>query len=162
MSWYEIGDLVLQTLTLVVLVFTLLKLKEYTADTKQIAKASVEQLPRPCVIVMQDSDSSDYAILEGVGASISKHPTLRFKNVGTGLGLNIKYEIDTGSASSFVADGAPPQPGEVFVSSWSRQSLGDPAKIVVTFDSLGGAKYRATTLIEGRQWVKNAQFHQAT
>ena len=108
---------------------------------------------------MQDSDSSDYAIVEGVGASLSKYPVLRFKNVGTGLGLNVKYEIDTGAKSAFVADGAPLQPGEVLISSWSRQSLGVPATIVVTFDSLGGAKYRSTTVIEDQRWVKNAQFH---
>jgi hypothetical protein len=160
--WYEIGNLLLQMITLVVLFLTLMKLNEYVADTKRIADASVEQLPRPCIIVMQDSDSTDYAIVEGVGASISKYPTLRFKNVGTGPGLNINYEIDTGSVSAFVADGAPLQPGEVFVSSWSRQSLGNPATIVVTFDSLGGTKYRATPLIEDRQWVKKAQFCKAT
>jgi hypothetical protein len=154
MGWYEKGSLALQALTLVVLYLTLRKLKEYTDETKRMAEASAEQSPRPCVVVMQSSDPGDQAIVEGTGASISKYVTLHFKNIGTGPALNITYTLD-----AFVAAGAPLEAGEVFASTWSRQSLGTSATIVVTFESLSGSQWRTTTTIEDRRWVRKAEFH---
>ncbi len=154
MTLYEAGTLVIQSATLIVLYRTLVKLRQYTDETKRMADLTEEQLPRPCVLVLQNPDSSDDAIVEGQGGSIAGSQTLRFKNVGTAPAIAIRYQIQTTQSQPFVAEGFPLAAGEVFVSTWARQSLSDPSRVIAEFESLSGARYQTETVIESYKWIR--------
>ena len=91
MMWFQVVDLTVQCLTFVVLFLTLIKLRQYTSDTKRLADVAVDAMSRPCVLVEQHADSTDGAIIEGHGGSIAGSQTLRFKNVGTAPAINVLY-----------------------------------------------------------------------
>lgn len=154
----EVAGLIVQFLILAVLSITLIKLWEYTNETKRLADVAVEEMSRPCVLVEQHADSTDDAIIMGHGGSITGSQSLCFRNIGTAPAINVRYKLQTMSDRFFEATGLPFAPGEVFVSSWSRQSLVDPAKVVVEFESLGGGKYGTETVIENRCWLKTQVF----
>ena len=155
----EFVGLIVQILIFVVLLITFLKLRQYTNETKRLANVAVEEMSRPCVRIEQHADSRDEAIIVGQSGSITGSPTLRFKNVGTAPAINVRYKLQTMSDRFFEAEGLPLAPGEVFVSSWSHQSLVDPAEVVIEFESLGGGRYRTETVIENRCWLKSQQYH---
>ena len=159
MMWLHGMALIVQCLTFGVLVWTLIKLCQYTSDTKRLADVAVDEMSRPCVLVEQYADSTDGAIIEGHGGSIAGSQTLRFKNVGTAPAINVRYKLQTMSDGFFEAEGLPLAPEEIFVSNWSRQSLLDPAEVVIEFESLGGGKYRTKTVIENRCWLKSQQYY---
>ena len=159
MSIYECVNLGLLTLTLYVLWRTLLQVKTYTCETKRLADAAIEQLPRPCVALVVVSDTSDRALLEGLAVSIANEGTLRFKNVGTGPALNLGCHVGSTEGGVPVSVGGPPlAPGEAFDSAYNRNALDDPAFIRVDYQSLGGVKFQSKVTIEGRLWAKNFKF----
>jgi hypothetical protein len=169
MRWFELWSLdlqgvglIVQVLTLVVLYCTLIKLREYTNETKRLAIVAVEEMSRPCVLVKQHPDSTDEAIIKGHAGSITGSQTLSFRNMGTALAINVRYKVQTMFDRFDEAEGLPLAPGEVFVSSWPRQSLVDPAKVVIEFESLGGGKYGTETVIEDRCWVKSQKYYRAS
>src|SRR5207249_11614998 len=65
LSDYEKGNLALQFLTLIVLTCTLVKLFQYTRDTRRLADAAVEEMSRPCVVLYETPDPSDMAVVKG-------------------------------------------------------------------------------------------------
>jgi hypothetical protein len=153
-------NLGLLALTLYVLWRTLLQVKAYTCETKRLADAAIEQLPRPCVALVVESDSSDRALIEGLAVSIANVGTLRFKNIGTGSALNLVCHVGAteGSVDTVSVGGPPLAPGEAFDSAYNRNALDDPALIRVDYQSLGGARFRSEVTIEGRRWAKNFKF----
>ena len=162
MTYYEVGNLILLGLNLIVLVCTLLVLRNYARDTKWLAEAAVEQVPRPCVIVFQLPDKSDEAIIVGLPLSISAIPTIQFKNNGTGHAVNFRYRLgNVGSLIPKHNDTPEVQAlasGEIVDSQIPRNALSDTVDFVAEYESLGGAKYRSSAVIEGRKWVKNFRF----
>lgn len=155
MSPYEITNLVVNSLTLFVLWLTLRAVKRYTEETKTLADAAVEQLPRPFVTVFRQPDPSDEALVEGDVLSINGISTIQFKNDGTAPAVNFRYWIGKGSAEP---DGAPEMvtiaPRETFDSHYPRNAMTDACELVLEYESVGGARYRSSGRIEGRRWVK--------
>jgi hypothetical protein len=160
MSYFEEGSLVLFVLNLIVLFLTLLAVRRYTRETRRLALASVEQMPRPCMTVVQQADNSDEAILASRNFSIAG-PTLRFKNDGTAHAVNLRHQIGIGSFTpprSATGELGIIPPGEVFDSNCSLNALSNPATLVIEYESLGGAKYRTSAIIEERRWVCDFKF----
>lgn len=162
MTNYELGNLTLQFLTLAVLASTLLKLREYTRETKRLADAAVEEMSRLCVEVFTETDQTDGAIIAGYSASISGMHSIAFRNIGTGAALNFRYQIQTSQPKPYSAAGPSLAPGQVFSSSAPRNSLSDPATVICEFETLSGAKYRTESTIESLRWVRSTRFEKAT
>ncbi|HEV2383270.1 MAG TPA: hypothetical protein VG206_26180 [Terriglobia bacterium] len=159
MTSYEIDNLIIEGLTFLVLTCTLFKLWQYTSDTQRLADAAVEAMTRPYIVIEQNADSGEAGILEGQAGSIDHSKTLRFKNVGSSTALNVRYKLETMSNQFAKHEGLPLAPGEVFASSWSRQALEDPARVIIEFQSLGGARYTTESLIDDHRWVRKVRFH---
>ena len=159
---FEAGTLAVQLATFIVLFLTLRAVASYTRETKLLAAAAVEQIPRPVINVVQLPDVSEDAALEEMVSSILGTPTLRFKNVGTGHAVNFRYRIkNTGSTGPVLLDapeGPTLAPGEEFDSNYPRMNLTVPSAFVAEYQSLGGAKYRSRANIEDRRWVRNFRF----
>jgi hypothetical protein len=156
MSNYEVGNLLISSLTLVVLLFTLLAMRRYTRATRRLVDATVEQISRPFMTVLERPDLSDEATLEGCASSIREIQTLRFKNGGTGPAVKLRYRV--GADAHHTPDATAIATGDVLDSHHPRNALADPCEFVLEYESLGGAKYRSRGVIEGRKWVKNLTF----
>ena len=104
MTAYECLSLTVGVLTLLVLSWTLIVLMRYARDTKKLAWAAAEQLPRPCVVLKRSADTSDDAVLRDTAVSLAGQNYLCFANVGTGPACqrSVKlgpFEIDHKSAA---------------------------------------------------------------
>jgi len=161
-SLYEIANLLLFSLNLGVLYYTLRALLKYTRETKRLADAAVEQMPRPYLTIVQVADPSDRALIEGAAVSVLGVPTVQFRNAGTAHAVNIRYRIGAARAGPVdlreAPTGPPLAPGEAFDSGYGRNALSDPALVVAEYESLGGARYRTRLVVEERHWVKNVHF----
>jgi hypothetical protein len=84
-------------LTLLVLTATLIVAIWYTRETQQIARASVEQseaLQKPCVVIESSARTSDDAVMDAPRVSeVAQTPTVRLKNIGSGLAIGLSYEL---------------------------------------------------------------------
>jgi len=159
MSTYEMWNLILQVLTFIILALTLWKLHQYTAYTKNLATAAVEEMSRPCVQVFQDIDETDEGVVGGHSASIVDMDYIAFRNIGTAPALNFRYEVQTSQSTPYLSAGPSLLPGQVFTSNASRTNLRDPeATVVCEFETLSGVKYRTKTVIQNRRWVKHTRF----
>ena len=153
---------IVQVFTLLVLYLTLIRLREYTKETKRFADVAVEDMSRPCILIVQHRDPTDEATIADHSASITGSQTLCFSNAGTALAINVRYRFQTTSDQFFEVAGPPLVPGEVFVSNCPCQSLADPAKVAVEFESLGGGKCGVETVIENRRWVKTQKYYRVS
>jgi hypothetical protein len=159
MSTYEMWNLILQVLTFIILAVTLWKLRQYTAYTKDLARAAVEEMSRPCVQVFQDIDETDEGVMGGHSSSIVDMDYIAFRNIGTAPALNFRYEVQTSQATPYSSTGPSLLPGQVFTSNAARNALRDPeATVLCEFETLSGVKYRTKTVIQNRRWVKHTRF----
>ena len=159
MTTYEMWNLIVQVLTFAVLAVTLWKLRQYTAHTKNLAMAAVEEMSRPCVQVFQDMDETHEGVIGGHSASIVDMDYIAFRNIGTAPALNFRYEVQTSQATPYSSAGPALLPGQVFTSNAARNALRDPeATVVCEFETLSGVKYRTKTVIQNRRWVKHTRF----
>ena len=153
-------------LTLIVLSWTLVVVRRYAHDTKILAATSVEQLPRPCVVLQQYVDSSGMTVLTGETTSLigDQHygSHLIFMNVGTGPAVNCRYRA---SDIEEKREGEPPWfrlpeigPSDSFESLHTLNSLPSNAAVSIEYESVAGSSYRTDLIIEGRKWVREAKF----
>lgn len=156
MSCYEIGNLLISSLTLAVLGLTLCSIRRYTRETKRLVDATVEQMSRPFMTVFEQPDPSDEAALEGCASSIREIPTVRFKNGGTGPAVKFRYKV--GADPHHTPEATAIAAGDVFDSHYPRNALTDPCEFALEYQSLGGARYRSRGVIESRKWVKHFTF----
>jgi len=161
-SVFELASLILQGATLGVLYFTLRAVLAYTRETRALAEAAVEQIPRPIISLRQLPDATDDAVLEHMALSIRGFATIQFRNVGTGHAVNFRYQIRNmgalGPEFFDAPEGPALGPGEVFETNYPRAALSDPSSFIAEYESLGGARYRSRADIEGRAWVRNFRF----
>lgn len=168
---YEYLDLAISILTLVVLAWTLCLVRRYVADTKTLAETAVEQLPRPCIVLGQCSDSSAETVLEGQAASLTMGAmymgsSLVFANVGTGPAVNCRYcsrdmekdEQEEVNWNWLMIPEIGPQ--DSFSSEHVLNSLaGDNLTAVrIQYESVGGSRYQTDLVILERKWVKESKF----
>ena len=158
MTMYNFLDLVVGFLTLGVLSWTLWILQKYASDTKTLALTAVEQLPRPCVVVQRSADQSNLAILYDTTVSLKDQESLHFKNVGVGTAVNVRLHIAGGEDGELSFQLPEMGPAESFASGISRNSLPEPAVVVIEFESIAGSRYRTESTIEGKKWVKKVEF----
>ena len=158
MTLYEFLHLVVGLLTLGVLWWTLRVVRGYASDTKALASAAVEQLPRPCVVVRRSADQSMSAILNDTTVSLDDQKRLSFKNVGVGTAVNVRLHIAGGEDGELSFQLPEMGPAESFASGISRSSLPDPAVVVIEFESIARSRYRTTSTIEGNKWVTKVEF----
>ena len=161
MTMYEWSSLVVGILTLGVLSCTLCVLKKYADDTKIIAKTSVEQLPRPCLVLKRSADASPETV-------IAKDTTklcdlfLIFVKVGTGPAVNCLYSSrDTGETEK----GEPscrqlPEigPSDCCVSEIPRNTLPKNSVVSIAYESIAGSPYRTEITIKDEKWVMKTIF----
>lgn len=168
MELYEWLTLLVSFLTLVVLFWTLCHVRRYVADTKTLADSAVEQLPRPCVVLGQYSDSSMGTVCEGQTTSLmgGMHMAspLVFANVGTGPAVNCRYSSrdveneeqeevkwwlipEIGPQDSFKS--------EHILNSLSGDSL---SAVSIQYESVGGSRYQTDLVILKRKWAKESKF----
>lgn len=159
MSSCETASVVIAGLNLVVLSCTFWILRGYARDTAILAKCSVEQLPRPCVAVLQAPDLADRAVLEATAVSIDGMRTLHFNNVGTARAVNVRFWVGTGLlvGDREFTSGPMLNAGETFDSGYPRNAMAEHALVVVEYESIGGTRYSSETLIEDRRWVKSVR-----
>ena len=157
---YEYFNLAVGVLTLVVLSLTLAVVKAYARDTKKIARAAVEQLPRPCVVVKRSADPADDAVLRDTTVSLAYQRNLNFANVGTGPAVNCRYHVrDTGETTDETAFQLPEiGPAENFESNHSLNALPESAVVIIEYESVAGSRYRTELMIEDRMWVTKISF----
>ena len=146
-------DVMVGVLTLLVLAWTLVVLRQYARDTKRIAWAAVEQLPRPCVVVKRSPDPSDEAVLRDTTASLGDRHGLTFANVGTGPAVNCRYRIEAADEDTEATSRQLPEIGsaEEFESEHPRNALRDSAIVVIEYESLAGSRYRTEATIAERR-----------
>ena len=164
MTVYECFNLAVGVLTLAVFSLTLVVVKAYARDTKKIARAAVEQLPRPCVVVKRSPDHADDAVLRDTTVSLAHQRNLNFTNVGTGPAVNCRYDVrDTGETAGGTAGGTALQlpeigPAENFESNHSLNTLPESAVVIIEYESVAGSSYRTELMIENRMWVTEISF----
>ena len=165
MATYEYLSLGVGALTFVVLSLTLLVLKGYARDTKILADTSVEQLPRPCVVLKRSVDPSDEAIIKGETASLIGDQyyasQLIFMNVGTGPAVNCRYRVrDTGETGEGEASYQLPEigPSDSFNPRHILNSLPKNAVVRIEYESTAGSHYETEMTIEDRKWVQEIRF----
>ncbi len=161
MTWYESSSLVISALNLCVLGWTLRTLRGYARDTTTLARCAVEQMPRPCVGVLQVRDVSDRSVLESASVSIDGLSTICLQNIGTAHAINVRFWVGApghGAKGRDFTSGPTIECGDRFDTGHPRNALGDPAVVVIEYESVTGKTYRSETTIEGRRWVKSARF----
>ena len=160
MTTYESSILVVSIITLVVLSLTLCFLIRYTNATNTLARTSVEQLPRPCVVLKQLADSSIKAVLTETTTSLPNEPLI-FMNVGTGPAVNCRYHVrDTEKTGEAERSCRLPEiePSGSFESLRVPNSLPENAVVSIEYESVAGSPYRTELVIEDRTWVRKAVF----
>ena len=163
MNVYECIDLGISFLGLVIAGITLVFLVRYVRATQELVGASVEQLPRPCVVVEQQPSVKQPEVRESVGAVVYKTtaslvgPYLSFVNVGTGPAINVQFHIKPtdNEASRKLPEMAP---NKSFPSTHPLDVLPDKAVVTIEFESVARTRYRTETTIEGRKWVTSWRF----
>ena len=160
MTVYEYFNLAVGVLTLAVLSLTLAVVKAYARDTKKIARAAVEQLPRPRVVVKRSADPADDAVLRDTTVSLANQRNLNFANVGTGPAVNCRYHVrDTGETTGGTAFQLPEiGSAENFESNYSLNALPESAVVIIEYESVAGSRYRTELMIEDRMWVTEISF----
>ncbi len=165
MTTYECLNLVVGLLTLLVLSCTLAVLRKYARDTKTLAGAAVEQLPRPCVVLKRSADPSDMAVLKGTTGSLTNDQDsmnyLNFANVGTGPAVNCRYHVkDTGEEGKGETSCQLPEigPSSCFKSPHIVNSLPENAIVIIEYESVAGSHYRTEMTIEDRMWIPEIRF----
>ena len=165
MTTYEWSNLVVGILTFVVLSLTLLFLIRYTKATNTLARTSVEQLPRPCVVLKQSADSSVEAVSGGTACSLATEPgynPLKFVNVGTGPAVNCRYRVVKDTEGTWYQLPAI-APGGDFQSDHPLNGLQseDAVTVIIEYESVAGSHYRTKLSIENlkdRAWVRETRF----
>ena len=163
MDAYQTIDLVIAFSGLVIAGITLVFLVKYVWATQELASASVEQLPRPCVVVEQKPSVKQPEVRESVGAVVYKTtaslvgPSLSFVNVGTGPAVNVQFHVrpTDNEASWKLPEMAP---NRSFPSTHPLDVLPDKAVVTIEFESVARTRYRTETTIEGRKWVTSWRF----
>lgn len=165
MTKYECLSLVVSILTSGVLFVTFLVLIKYAKDTNTLARTSVEQLPRPCVVLKQSADPSSEAVLTGQTTSLigDNHygSTLIFMNVGTGPAVNCLYRVsDIGGKQRGNHSYHLPEigPSDSFETSHVLNSLSDNAALSIEYESVAGSPYLTEVVVEDRRWVRETRF----
>ena len=165
MTLYECLNVVVGLLTFSVLSWTLFVLRGYAKDTKTLAGVSVEQLPRPCVVLKRPPDHSMEAGIKGTAGSLAGDQDfsspLIFTNVGTGPAVNCRYCVkDTGETRMVERWCKLPEiePSSSFQSPDILNSLPEEGIVIIKYESVAGSAYRTDITIEGRRWVEKIRF----
>ena len=165
MPIYELLTLVVGFLTLVVLYCTLEYLKKYVEDTRRIANAANEQLPRPCIVLKQLEDPSGMAIIKGTTTSLAPggdfSEPLVFVNIGTGPAVNCSFKVNEfGKKKRKGSNYNLPEisPSDSFASNHILNSLYEDSMIIVEYESVAGTRYCTRMAIENRRWVRMVGF----
>ena len=165
MTTYECLSLVATFLTFGVLSWTLCVLKGYARDTRTLAATSVEQLPRPCVVLKRSADPLGEALLEGQTTSLigDQHygSHLIFMNVGNVPAVNCRYRV-RGSGETekeeISYDLVEIEPSDSFETSHILNSLPENAVINIEYESITGSHYRTEVVVENRHRVRETRF----
>ena len=163
MTTYEWLNFVVGLLTLAVLSWTLCVLMKYAKDTNILARTSVEQLPRPCVVLKQSADSSVEAVSGGTACSLSNESNcLIFMNVGTGPAVNCRYHVIKDTEGKWYQLSAI-APGGDFQSDHPLNGLQseDAVTVIIKYESVAGSHYRTELSIgnlNNRMWVQETRF----
>jgi hypothetical protein len=119
-------------------------------------------MPRPCVTIAEERNSTTTAVLEGTLVSLNDSRTIRLQNVGTGQAVNVRVAFRSPSTpqadDSFRAPILGPE--QVFDSGITTNALPDPALVRIEYESVGGLKYLTEVEVEGRRWVRGVRFSQ--
>jgi hypothetical protein len=160
MSTYELCSVLIAGATFVALSATLWVLIGYARDTATLARCAVEQMPRPCVSVLQLPDHSTLAVFESVSTSIDGLTTIVLVNIGSTCAINVRFWIGAPSSTEQreFTWGTPIECGGRFDTGHPVNALQDPALIVVAYQSLGGTEFCSEATIEARKWVRNPRF----
>ena len=159
---YDILNIVVSILTLGALTWTLFVLRRYAADTKDIAKAAVEQMPRPCVVLKQYPDRSVPAVMNYESSSLfgdKEHLSpLTFRNAGTAMAVNCRYHVfdfDKEQRKEQYSCRLPEiEPLQEIDSSSILNSLPDNAVVSIEYESITGVHYQTELTIADVRWVK--------
>lgn len=160
MSAHEILDLTIGMLTLLVLYRNLVVLRAYAADTKKLASAAVDGLPRPYVCVKTVADRSNLAVLNSTTVSLGDERTLSFQNVGTGRAVNVRYLVRaTGDAEQDPVQLPDIGADETFDSKHPIDALPDGSiTVIIEYESVAGSSYKTEQIVEERQWITRSIF----
>ena len=167
MTTYERLNLVVGLFTLGVLSWTLCVLRKYARDTNTLARTSVEQLPRPCVVLKRSADSSPMAVFLGETTSLSNKSNsneifLIFMNVGTGPAVNCRYHVrdteETGKGEPSYQQLPEIGPSDSFESLRILNKLPENAVVSIEYESVAGSLYQTEQRIEDRKLVQETRF----
>jgi hypothetical protein len=143
----------------------------YATEARRAANAGIEQseaFQKPCLVVIQPSDDSDEAMLEGVNSSIAGEVTVRFRNIGHGPAINVRFRLRTlmkNAAPLGMQDApeiAPIAPGGMGDTNYPTSALDTKNELVTDYSSLSGARYRSRVVISNRRWVQEFRFTKLT
>ena len=158
MNLYEILNLVVGGLTLCVLCWHFTVLRAYAGDTNTLARVAVEDLPRPCVVLQETSDSSDSSVLEGHTACVPAH--LGFVNIGSAPAVNCQYSVRAAGDTQVPTYQLPVLlPARVFDSLNSVEALPPHCVVIIEYESVAGSRYRTQQTLEDRRRLTKSAFH---
>ncbi len=161
MTTYEWSNLAVGISTFVVLSFTLFFLIRNTNATITLARTSVEQLPRPCVVLKQSADSSVEAVSDGTACSLSNESNcLIFMNVGTGPAVNCRYRVIKDTEGKWYQLPAI-APGCDFQSDHLLNGLQSEDAVIIEYESVASSHYQTELSIgnlKNRMWVQETRF----
>ncbi len=158
MNAYEILNLAMGILTLVVLYRHFNVLRAYADDTATLAYTAVEQLPRPCVVLNQLPDPSEMAVLEGATASLGDK--LTFANIGPAPAVNCRYSVRaTGDTQVAWYELPELAPAGAFEPAHSTNALSPGCVVIIEYESIAGSRYRTEQTVEDRIRVTKSAFH---
>jgi hypothetical protein len=133
-GWYYVAEIV----AAVVAIMAFVALVIYAIDTRKLRNTAEEQLEgmaRPCVLLMSNPDQSQ---------GFDKSP-LVLKNLGSGVALNIRYQLLKNAGGPWIEAAALPVGGSVVSHILLSHILQNP--LICEFESLSGAKYRTESFI---------------
>lgn len=158
LSLYEALALILGAATLFVLWLTLRAARRYVQETARLTESSVEQieaLQKPCVLLVT-SLGDPYESAHFTDVSPLLPDRFIFKNIGKGPALNSvlelwdrkKHEMVFSERGFFVAEG-----GEHQATWQSPGAVPAEARLVLNYQSAGGAAYQTDVEIRGKSVV---------
>ena len=148
-------------LTLVVVFLTLRRAAAYIREVKALNLAALEQaeaLQKPCLVVETLPESNPAQVEKQADEQGRTAPRIQLRNVGTGVGLKVDYEIETegkklhGRSCSYL------EPGTTHSTEIPRWRLGEKALVTIDYESMSETKYRTVTTIKGRDTFEGFRF----
>src|SRR5262245_21199787 len=98
---FDVLNLAVQIGIGLVLFLTYLVIRRYTEETRKLAEAAVEQMPRPTLKLLPLEQNP---VVQGLETPM---PTVKLENVGSIVALNVRYQIRNTGSLGLEMDGAP-------------------------------------------------------